>query len=403
MFTTKSGRLLWILPLLASILGSHPNLFGQTERVLYTFTGGNDGSRPFGSLVADSAGSLYGATAEGGTGSGGVVFKLTRSGGGWVETVLHDFAGGSDGFEPLSPLVLDAAGNVYGATAYGGTAAGGTIFEISPSGDGWTETVLFSLGESGATDPIAGLAADAAGNLFGTTSTSSTGFGAVFELSPSTGGGWSFSILHIFAGSKDGAYPYGTVILDPSGNLYGTTELGGLDWGTVYEITRTSSGWNHSVIYGFRAGKDGEAPFGNLTFSPTGHLYGTTIEGGTAGQGTAFELTPSPSGKWSERVIHSFGTYVGDSLGPAGSLVMDGRGNLYGATAWGGAFNNGAVFELRPTGTNWHEKLLYSFLRPSEGDAREIDNVILDSVGDLYGVATSIGAKSSGIVFEVVP
>lgn len=377
--------------------------FSQTEKALYTFSGGSDGSRPLGPLVADSAGNLYGATIQGGSAGGGVVFKLTRSGGGWVETVLHDFTGIPDGFEPQTPLVLDAKGNVYGATSFGGSSGGGTIFELSPSGDGWTETVLFNLGEDGATIPIAGLAADAAGNLFGTTSLAdeSSG-GAVFELSPSAEGDWSFTILHVFTGDGDGAEPYGTVILDPFGNLYGTTWLGGLDWGTVYEIARTSSGWNESVIYSFRAGNDGESPLGNLMLSPTGHLYGTTIAGGTAGQGTAFELTPI-SGHWSERIIHSFGSYAGDSIDPDGALVMDQRGNLYGATASGGSLKNGAVFELRPSGTNWHEKLLYSFVRPRNADSRYIDNVILDTAGNLYGVAAISGAKGSGIVFEIIP
>ena len=209
---------------------------GWTETVLYSFQGTNDGGAPYSGLIFDNAGNLYGtATARGAFGQG-VVFKLSPSGSGWTESVLYAFQGGNDGGQPTAGLIFDNAGNLYGAAESWGSGGGGTVFELSPSGGGWNYSVLTSLTGSGG--PVASLTMDAAGKLYGTTFfDGSAGYGSVFELTPS-GGNWIYTDLHDFTGGTDGGYPGGGVTLDASGNLYGTAVLGGANgFGDVWQIT----------------------------------------------------------------------------------------------------------------------------------------------------------------------
>lgn len=216
------------------------------ETVLYTFTGSSDGGQPAGSLVFDSGGSLYGTASSGGTSGSGVVFKLTPSGGSWTESVLYNFAGGSDGGNPQSGVIFDAAGNSYGTTQFGGLG-GGTVFELSPSHGGWTENVLYTFCSvsqcADGSQPLAGLTFDSAGNLYGTTSNGgASSEGVVYKLTQS-GSSWTETVLHSLSGS-DGAQPHGGVILDQQGVVYGTAKYGGntacdlgVGCGVVFEIT----------------------------------------------------------------------------------------------------------------------------------------------------------------------
>ena len=202
----------------------------NTYSVIYNFLGlnDNDGEAPANGLVIDKNGNLFGTTSEGGLNGSGTVFELTYVPGvGWQETILHSFAEGSDGAFPEAGLVLDSSGNLYGATTQGG-AGGGTIFELSPSGNGWTFQVLYSIaGPGGMSGPVGSLAMDAAGNLYGNTlSTGNHGAGSVFKLT-NTQNGWVYSSLHDFTGSTDGAHPVGNVTIDANGNLYGTAATGG--------------------------------------------------------------------------------------------------------------------------------------------------------------------------------
>src|SRR5271166_1949839 len=220
-----------------------PSNGGWTESVLYSFQGGSDGAFPYAGVIFDQAGNLYGTTAYGG-GSGcagngcGTVFQLTSSGSGWVENTLYSFQGGNDGASPFGGLIFDQSGNLYGSTAYTSSfgVGGGTVFELSPSGSNWIHTVLYSF--SGGAGPYDTLTIDA-GNLYGTTNRDGAyGYGSVFKLTHS-GGGWTYTSLHDFTAGSDGGYVYGGVILDSSGNLYGTTQYGGSggDTGVVWEIT----------------------------------------------------------------------------------------------------------------------------------------------------------------------
>jgi len=304
-----------------------PSTTGWQETVLHIFSGGKDGANPRDGLILDASGNLYGTTSQGGIaadcgGHGcGVVFELSPfSGGGWAEKELHSFTGGKDGAQPWSGLIFDADGNLYGTTSAGGSPIGvsgaGVVFELKPaSGGGWKETVLhdFSFDAKGST-PAAGVIFDSHGNLYGTTSgggvttgeCSPGGCGVVFKLSPDVStGGWAQSVIHTFQGTRDGAIPDAGLILDTSGNLYGTTQQGGLltggcnfnRCGVVFEFSPTATGWKETVLHDFiGTSADGALPEAGLVLdSSTGNLYGTTTEdgpsGGTGG-GTAFEITP---------------------------------------------------------------------------------------------------------------
>lgn len=391
-FTTAVfGFLATALPLFAA----------SKEKVLYSFcsaSGCSDGAYPISNLIFDSAGNLYG-TSGGGVNSGcggnscGTVFELIPgSNGTWTEKVLYRFTGGDDGNQPAAGLIFDSAGNLYGTTLGGGTSGTrcgglgcGTVFELTPgTGGTWTEKVLHSFHDNykdGYT-PLAGLIFDTAGNLYGTTYyggpfTTLCGSdhfcGTVFELTPGTGGTWTEKVLHSFKhNGKDGFNPRAGLILDAAGNLYGTTYFGGppgrgcggYGCGTVFELTRgTSHTWNEKVLHSFiNNGKDGYNPEAGLIFDSAGNLYGTTLEGGFYGSGgcpscgTVFELSPETNGKWKERVLHSFNDNGKDGFWPAAGLIFDAVGKLYSTTLDGGSTSGtgcngwgcGTVFELTP-------------------------------------------------------
>ena len=207
-----------------------------TESILYSFQGGADGGAPYSGLIMDAAGDLYGAATAGGAFRQGTVFELSPSGGSWTEKTLYTFQGGNDGGQPAAGLILDPAGNLYGATTSFGTGGGGTVFKLAQAGGSWTYSVLSSL--TGSDGPVASLTMDSGGKLYGTTfMDDSYGYGSVFMLTPS-GGAWTYTDLHDFTGGTDGGYPGGGVTLDSSGNLYGTAVLGGSNgFGVIYEIT----------------------------------------------------------------------------------------------------------------------------------------------------------------------
>jgi uncharacterized repeat protein (TIGR03803 family) len=285
-----------------------------SETVIWSFTA-SDGAQPFAGLIADVSGNLYGTTYAGGLPfvdglrpNWGKVFRLTpptTSGGPWTETVLYTFAGGSDGANPLGGLIADASGNLYGTTLFGGTGKG-TVFKLTPpttSGGPWTETVLYTFtGPPDGANPRGNLMFDVAGDLYGTTLWGGTGNGTVFKLTPPTTSGrpWTETLLYTFAGGSDGGQPFGGLIADGSGNLYGTTSGVGrygtvsTSNGTVFKLTppTTNGGpWTETVLWSFTSGSDGGYPEGGLIAADASdELYGTTLWGG-AGYGTVFRLT----------------------------------------------------------------------------------------------------------------
>ena len=407
----------------------------QTETVLYSFSGEADGNGPTAGLVADSAGNLYGMTQSGGQTTGncsnnqgcGVIFELSPNGsGGWTETVLYTFTGGTDGAFP-STLLMDTAGNLYGVADSGGAVTNkdcspygcGVVFELSPSSSSWAETVLYSFHFTDGERPTS-LTRDAAGDFYGTTLLGgSLNSGTVFRLSPGSTG-WIHTLLYTFPGGTGGSQPNG-LVFGPAGSLYGTVAYGGagddpncgfVGCGFVYKLASGSGGgWHESTIYTFTGGTDGGVPNG-LIVDASGRIYGTTMYGGTppcggkTGCGVVFRLISGVSG-WRESVIYAFTGTNGKN--PAANLAEDASGNLYGTTTEGGAKSSncdasgcGLVFKLAPTsGGWWVPSTLHEF--DSTDGAFPQSTPLLDSVGNLYGTTLYGGASNFGNVFEIQP
>lgn len=378
-------------------------------KVLYKFTGGSDGSQPSAGLILDPSGNLYGTTPQGGAFGDGVVFKLTKnSDGSWTESVLYSFAGGTDGATPYAEMTFDTSGNLYGTTRYGGTSSAGTVFQLAPNSGGiWTETLLYSFtGGSDGANPLSGVIFDATGNLYGTTNDGgASGVGVVYKLVPNSDGAWTESLLHTFTGGQDGGNPvFGNLTFDTAGNLYGTTGYGGgYGGGVVYKLTPNSDGtWTESVLHPFTGGKDGMIPMGTLIFDSAGHLYGVA-QGVNANYGNVFKLTLGENGKWSEQVLYVF---HGDQDGayPVGGVILDAAGKLYGTTNAGFNSHGGAgqLFKLVPRRWLW-EKYAYLFEGPPRDGANSTAPVVFDAAGNLYGTAyDGWGTGCCGVVFEYI-
>jgi uncharacterized repeat protein (TIGR03803 family) len=271
-----------------------------------SFSGGNDGYDPnFVDPVFDQQGNLYGTTALGGSHGLGNVFKLTHSGGTWTASNIYEFSG-PDGTAPFSGLVWDQAGNLYGTTGYGGQFDYGTVYRLSPSGGGWTLTTLYSFQNT--TDgehPSAALILDGAGNLYGATvAGGSGGGGTVFKLAPS-GGTYTFSVLHSFNGIVGNFYPgvFNALVLDAAGSLYGSVFAATTNGeGAIFKLTPSVGGtWTYTSLHDF-GGPEGANPVGSVAFDANGNLFGTTLGGGLnsqncesegpAGCGVVWEITP---------------------------------------------------------------------------------------------------------------
>jgi uncharacterized repeat protein (TIGR03803 family) len=323
-----------------------------------------------------------------------LVAVACRSSQAQTENVLYSFTNGADGANPTSALVLDASGNLYGTTDNGGsttcTTGCGTVFRLSPRG---TDIVLYRfLGGPVGAAPYGGLVRDVQGNLYGTTYAGGFFVGTVYEIQ-----GRKESVLHTFLGSmrNDGAVPYAGLIMDADGNLYGTSFSGGTKCtasggcGTVFRVTPSGS---ESLLYSFAGGTDGSFPFCALAWGANNSLYGTTVYGGANNLGTAFKVAPGGG----ETVVHSFGTGT-DGSSPEAGLVAGTDGRFYGTTSWGGDFGFGTVFEIDRTGA---ERVVYSFTGGVDG-ANPDAPLILDSKGSLYGTTYAGGMTGNGTVFEI--
>lgn len=411
-----------------------------SEQVILSFNLA-DGNLPDGGLVADAQGNLYGTTAyNGGKYGFGNIYELSPNGnGGWTETVLYDFTGGSDGAWPLDTLIFDRAGNLYGTAEAGGqgdctnTGQGcGVVFELVRGQSGWTEKVLFSFvpGQVKGVFPVGGLIFDKAGNLYGTTwapgveggpfaikrnfspAKSYWGCtlpgcgGTVYELSP-TANGWKETDLYAFTGTSDGSASVASLIFDSAGNLYGTTEFGGTTGctsgygcGVVFKLTKGSGGWSESALHTFSGGNDGAYPTANLIFDKAGNLYSTTNAGGSLKNGTVFELSLQ-SQQWNETVLHTFSGGQ-DGGTPFAGVIMDSRGDLIGTTNLGGN-DYGVVYGLRLVNGHWIEKVLHAFTFGTDGEL-PYTAVIIGPHGYLYGTTQLGGSEGGhGTVFEIIP
>jgi uncharacterized repeat protein (TIGR03803 family) len=400
-----------------------PAFAAGKEKVLHSFNG-RGGNTPVASLIFDAAGNLYGTTTGGGVGKCGdygcgTVFQLTLGANGkWAETVLHDF-NGKDGAMPSGGLIVDAAGNLYGTTYGGGVdcAGGGcgTVFKLTPGANGkWTQTVLHEFKGKDGANPVSELIFDAAGKLYGTTAQGGTaGYGTVFQLAPGANGNWSDKVLHNFNG-EDGDYPDSGLIFDAAGNLYGTT-LYSYSGGVVFQLVRDAKGrWTEKVLHDFTSSSNDSCPNGGLIFDAAGNLYGTTSACNYYGDGKVFELTPQAKGQWRETTVYEFNG-GDDGAFPATGVTFDAEGNLYGTTVAGGEFecipgpnHCGTVFKLRPGADGvWTETVVHSF-NGTDGSGPE-SSLVLDAEGNLYGTTAYGGSfygddnGGYGTVFQITP
>ena len=312
---------------------------------------------------------------------------------------------------PAARVIFGTNGTLYGTTVEGGTSGEGTVFNLRPfptvcktSICPWMETVLYNFtgGADGTYPGYGDLLLDPAGNIYGTTFSGGNGAGVVYKLTPS-GSGYTGSVLYSFSG-PDGNGPSSGVISDIAGNLYGTTYGGGSNnTGTVYQLMPTGgSGYIESCLYSFRDGNDGGYLYAGLIFDPSGtHLYGATTNGGTGGGGTVFELTPGANCSWTLQTIYSFTRTAGGQCGPWASLFMDTAGNLYGTTYCDGTNNLGNIFELARHNGGWIYTDLHDFGGSDGGNP--ISNAVLDSSGNLYGTASTGGTQNVGVVWEITP
>jgi len=322
--------------------------------VLYSFTSGTDGGEPYKGVTVDAQGNLYGTAVAGGSGSCeggcGVVYKLTNSGGIWTQTVIHAFTGGDDGSGPGARVAVDPQGNVYGMTPTGGAFGLGTIYQLHPRANGnYTFKVIHTF--TGGTDGSSGSAGKMIlrnGYFYGAATTGGAfGSGTVFELTPTPTGEWDFRTLYSFRGQPDGVFPYGALLFDRSGNIFGTTYYGGVNGlGAVYQLAPRPTGeWRERVLYSFAGGGDGNSPISQMNFDSVGNLYGTTSEGGL-GSGTIFKLTRGQDGSWVESLPHLF-QGPPDAAFPYSGMSNRG-GSFYGATTHGGDDDEGAIYKFTP-------------------------------------------------------
>jgi uncharacterized repeat protein (TIGR03803 family) len=318
------------------------------ETVLYSFDGLH-GETPYAGLAFDTVGNLYGTMTYGPFFyyRGGVFRLNPMKDGTWRASVIHFFRGLSvDGDTPYAGVVMDGAGNLYGTTMWD------NVYKLAPNSDGgFTESTVYWFGATyDGYYPYGGVILDQAGNLYGTTIYGGDyNEGVVYQLSPNGDGTWAYTILHSFkADNVDGISPYASLVLDAAGNLYGTTTAGGeYNDGTVFRLRPNGDGtWTESVLHSF-TGSDGAAPYSSLVLDASGNLYGTTQYGGLRGYGVVFKLTPrTANGGWQEKTLYSFldnpGAY------PWAGLVMDRQGNLFGTTYGDGVNTFGSVFEITP-------------------------------------------------------
>jgi len=384
--------------------------WASTEKVLWNFGVGTDGSGPWSNyFISDAKGNLYAATAAGGTYSAGVVFMLSPAG---KETVLYEFKGqaNGDGAAPHGRLAFDANGEIYGTTQGGGTNGTGTVYRLSPkSGGGWTEKVIYNFSATGAdgNSPSAGMTIAPDGTMYSTTPDGGTFSGGVIFSLQKTAKGWKQTVIHNINFPSEGGFPYEGLMRDTVGNLYGAAPSGGVGGqGVIYRLSPTKKGWVYTVLYSF-TGQNGDGAglyWIDLISDKSGNIYGATSFGGTNGTGTVWELVYSETKKsYAESILYEFGASgSGDGNNPYGGLAMDLKGNLYGTTLYGGPSNIGTSYKLTKQGKTWKETILHSFVGANDGN-EPTGNPYIDATGRLYGMTQTGGKSNLGIVYRITP
>jgi len=388
------------LALPAALLISLALPANASESVLYSFDSSANGG-PYGRLLLQKN-ALFGTTDEDGD-VYGTVFELKKSGSTWKKKTLFAFDG-TNGAYPFAGLIADASGVLYGTSSSAGPYNGGTAFMLSNADGVWSEQTIWNFGNTGDGDaPTCDLIMDSTGTLYGTTQSGGVyNLGTVFKLSNS-GGVWTDTVLYSFAGGNDGQHPAAGLVMDNSGALFGTTIQGGTNnEGTAFELAQSGGTWTETVLHAFGSGNDGQQPGGGpLVMNAGGDLYGTTQYGGAKDWGIVFVLSLSGR-KWKEKVLHTF-TDGNDGGTPEGGLLMGDAGVLYGTTSGGGMNNGGTVFALSKSGGAWTESVLSNFPNTS-GDGEFPRAAVIEEkkTGTLYGTTSSGGADTWGTVYQIL-
>ena len=408
----QSTRRIAIFFCLAFCLAVLANLAqAQTFTTLHTFTG-NDGKFPRAHLTLDRAGNLYGTASEGGFTDGGTAFKLTRRNGNFTFSLLYNFYENPNDAAVPNAVVLAPDGTLYGSSL-GGANQDGAVFRLRPPASicasiscPWTENIIYSFtGGSDGCGPE-DIVFDASGDIVGATNDLDCNHaGTVYELTPS-GSGWTYNLLYTFV-RNDSYDPSSALVIDNTGNLYGTTLYSEGGSGTVYQLTNSGSGWVHNTLYGFNQ-TTGAYPFG-VILDNAGDLFGATAGGGSNNRGAVYELTAG-SGGWTFNSLFNF-TGLNSNSGPQAPLTMDSQGNLYGVTSGEGAYAYGNVFKLTPSANGWVYTDLHDFTNYGDGSA-PTGQIVVDANGNLYGTCSAGGdlngsqceqSGGCGTVWEITP
>jgi len=392
-----------------------------------------DGYAPIAAPISDGAGNFYGTTTTGGPSNTGTVYRISPNGKKWTFTTLYSFCSlknCTDGAGPRAGLIIDTKGNLYGVTNGGGKNNGGAVFQLSQSGDNWTNKVLYSfcskanctdgniptLGKLAYQGQSSGAPYDGTSPLYGVTNTGGgNNQGALFSLTPNKGN-WTEAVVHDFCDKSncaDGAVPYATPIVDDSGNVFGTSVGGGANGhGAVYEAQRAGKGWNFTVLYSFCTDKstcvDGGTPIAGLFQDGAGNLYGTTTYGGANlaggnGGGTVFKIVPN--GVHSKHTkLHDFcmETNCTDGANPQGGVTMDSKGHLIGATTSGGDVNMGTLYSLGGSKLNMFTRRFFFHDIATPG-AVPVEPPLIDAKGNMFGTTVAGGSENDGTFYKFTP
>lgn len=390
----KRSYTLFFLTSLCLVLSSAIQAWTQ-ETILYQFSGRKgDGAAPLAGVIFDSAGNLYGTTPIGGVHGQGMVFELSPSNEGWTGTLLYSFTGGSDGGWPSAPLFMDNAGNLYGTTQRGGPNGNpsGVVFKLHRTGSKWHEEVLHTFGYGSDGKTPSGLFVDEKGRVFGTTQYGGTyGDGTVWAMQYSPGA-WQYEILYSFGENpNEGFGPLSGVVVDNNHHIYGSAQSPD-QIAIVFELKYSPSGWLERIIYSFEGGENEPGPFG-LVLDGSGNVYGSAPLGGANNSGTIFELSPSTDG-WTETVIYN---------AVATGLTFDQSGNLYGVNNLFQGSSENSLFELSPSSNGWIESFFFQFENATGYSPN--GGLVFDSAGNIYGTTNGGGPKgyNLGVVYEMTP